>query len=104
MCASTTAKTSSTVRPAASMRARIAALISRVAALRSSGVLSQCGSGVVDVAGGGMVFSSSKDSLLETQDSDQRRFRQESFLECCCGDGQTDTGTPPLALGRARAA
>ena len=46
----TASQTSSTVRPEASMRARIAALISRVAALRSSGVLSQCGS-VVDVAG-----------------------------------------------------
>ena len=53
ICASTTAKTSSTVRPEAAMRARIAALISRIAALRSAGVLSQCGSGgacVVDVA------------------------------------------------------
>ena len=53
ICASTAAKTSSTVRPEASMRARMAALISRVAASRSSGVLSQCGSGgacVLEVA------------------------------------------------------
>ena len=39
-----TAKTSSTVRPDAAMRARSAALISRIAAGRSSGVVSQCGS------------------------------------------------------------
>ena len=41
---STTAKTSSTVRPEAAMRARSAALICRIAAFRSDGVLSQCGS------------------------------------------------------------
>ena len=41
---SMTAKTSSTVRPEASMRARSAALISRIAACRSSGGVSQCGS------------------------------------------------------------
>ena len=40
---STTPKTSSTVRPEASMRSRSAALISRMAAGRSSGADSQCG-------------------------------------------------------------
>ena len=49
--ASTTAKTSSTVRPEAAMRSRSAALISRIAAGRSSGVVSQCGSGWVSGAG-----------------------------------------------------
>ena len=43
--ASTAANTSSTVRPEASMRARMAALVSRIAAFRSGGVVSQCGSG-----------------------------------------------------------
>ena len=47
----TAAQTSSTVRPDASMRARMAALISRVAAARSSGVDSQCGSGGACVVG-----------------------------------------------------
>src|SRR4051812_7890369 len=41
--ASITAKTSSTVRPDAAIRARSACLISAVAAARSVGVLSQCG-------------------------------------------------------------
>src|SRR4051794_12006184 len=40
---STTAKTSSTVRPEAAMRARSAVLIARIADLRSAGVCSQCG-------------------------------------------------------------
>src|SRR5690349_16258190 len=40
---STTAKTSSTVRPEAAIWARRAVLISRVAARRSVGVCSQCG-------------------------------------------------------------
>ena len=43
-CRSTTAKTSSTVRPEAAMRARSAALICLMAAGRSAGVCSQCGS------------------------------------------------------------
>ena len=42
--ASIAAKTSSTERPEASMRARIAAFVSRIAALKSAGVVSQCGS------------------------------------------------------------
>ena len=42
---SITAKTCSTVRPEASMRRRSADLIARVAALRSSGVLSHVGNG-----------------------------------------------------------
>ena len=44
ICSSTTAKTSSTVRPEAAMRARSAALICRMAAGRSAGGCSQCGS------------------------------------------------------------
>ena len=44
ICCSTTAKTSSTVRPEAAMRARSAALTCRMAAGRSAGVSSQCGS------------------------------------------------------------
>ena len=47
--ASTAAKTSSTVRPDASMRARMAALVSRIAAFGSGGVVSQCGSSSVVV-------------------------------------------------------
>ncbi|HEY4603470.1 MAG TPA: hypothetical protein VIH08_03950 [Blastococcus sp.] len=51
-----TAKTSSTVRPEAAIRARRAALISRIAAFRSAGVVSQCGSGgsVTDCAVSGV--------------------------------------------------
>src|SRR4051794_3268692 len=81
-CSVMTAQTSSTVRPEASMRARIAALISRVAAFRSSGVDSQCGNGgacVVDAAD--MRLSSRKDFLLERQDTPRSSFRQESSLE-----------------------
>src|SRR3954451_15185635 len=95
----TTDQTSSTVRPDASMRARIAALISRVAASRSAGVLSQCGSGGacgVDEVVVGIALFSRKDSLLDTQDSGCGGFRQESFLECVRGTDQADARAPAL--------
>ena len=64
-----TAKTSSTVRPDAAMRARSAALISRIAAFRSAGGVSQCGSvgraGVSRVEADVIVSSFGEDSLLE---------------------------------------
>src|SRR3954454_22857088 len=94
-----TAQTSSTVRPDASMRARIAALISRVAASRSSGVLSQCGSDGAWV-GVGIALSYREDSLLDVQGSALGAFRQESFLECVRGTDQADARTPPLAIRR----
>src|SRR3954454_11117928 len=63
---STTAKTSSTVRPEASIRVRRAALISRMAAGRSSGVSSQCGrAGSVKVGADTAAAPSSQFSLLE---------------------------------------
>src|SRR3954451_8763340 len=69
--ASTTAKTSCTVRPEAAMRARIAGLICRIAAFRSAGVVSQCGSGggvACSVRGGEVTVTVltpfRKDSLL----------------------------------------
>ena len=46
---STTAKTSSTVRPEAAIRARSAALICLMAAGRSAGVSSQCGRAVPSI-------------------------------------------------------
>jgi hypothetical protein len=58
---STTAKTSSTVRPEASMRARIADLTDLMAAGRSDGGCSQCGSTGREAAAGadwpGITFS-----------------------------------------------
>src|SRR3954452_20412211 len=94
-----TAQTSSTVRPDASMRARIAALISRVAAFRSSGVVSQCGSCVVV----GIDLSYRKDFLLEPQSTRDQPFRQESLLGLFAGGPhQADARAPALALRRAR--
>ena len=73
---SITAKTCSTVRPEASMRRRSADLIVRVAALRSSGVLSHVGNGGSSRAASSRCWTISftivivstpnkKDSLLE---------------------------------------
>ncbi len=67
------------------MRARSAALISRIAAFRSSGVVSQCGSagraGGAEGRGGRHVSSFSEDSLLEEYCRRPGVFRQESLLE-----------------------
>jgi hypothetical protein len=83
--ASTTAKTSSAVRPEAAMRSRSAGLISRIAAFRSSGVLSQCGSGgscagcVAAGAAGVMAFTPfRKDSLLGGKTKAVESSRQHS--------------------------
>src|SRR3954452_4881222 len=97
-CFVMTPQTSSTVRPDAAMRARIAALISRVAAFRSSGVDSQCGNGGACVVGVADIrLSPRKDCLLDRQDTYRSPFRQESFLESV----RVPTTKPTLELLRA---
>src|SRR3954451_6710725 len=98
---SMTAKTSSTVRPEAAMRSRSAALICRIAAFRSDGVDSQCGStgrvATVEVIPTPLV------RILTRRDGNPLRdFRQDSLLDCCRGCRQAVAGPAPLADRRAR--
>src|SRR3984885_1181147 len=105
---STTAKTSSTVRPEAAIRARSAALIARVAAARSSGVCSQCGSvgggTVAGRAGDDTATPSRKGGLLETTLSVPPFLGKTPVYNYASGTCQAFAGAPAVTDRRARAA
>src|SRR5215472_17498878 len=73
--ASMTAKTSSTDRPEAAIRVRKAAFTWRIAALRSAGGLSQCGSGGKEAAWGVLIAVTARPlqgSVLTAEDPNLR--------------------------------
>src|SRR5215469_12439600 len=92
--ASMTAKTSSTDRPEAAIRVRRAAFIWRIAALRSAGGLSQCGSGGNEAAWGVLVAVTARP--LQRSGLLERTLICAQLVRVLSGQSRPGASHPPI--------